>query len=126
MLSSKYSGNQAMALIALSRLRPLPQEAKKTLLSRTAGYSPLQKMEALVFALDDPDVRKIFLNYLESKNVQEQRDVTRTLSLAGVSNPQVTNVLRRLQQRSDLDEEVAASVKLVIDRVERKVPEQNR
>jgi hypothetical protein len=34
--------------------------------------------------------------------------------------------LRRLQRRGDLDEEVATHVKLAIDRIESKVPEQDK
>ena len=92
------------------------------ILSRVGSHDLRGRLETLVFALDDPDVLKVFLKSVESDDVEEQRVATKTLSWAGAFPTRVHDVLNRLQQRSDLDAKVAANIKTAIDRIENKVP----
>jgi hypothetical protein len=126
MVDDKDSGAQGFALLGLARLRPLSAEAKQVLFSRlTSGHdknvSGRKVLEILgTYAIDDPDVLRIFLKSAESQDVREQAKATEVLSrLTPIPAPAV-EVFRRLEKRNDLDEEVAANVRAAIDRLENK------
>lgn len=118
MAKSKHLGDHGLGLLALARLKPLPPEAKRIILSRTESLGVRSTLDALGFALDDPDVLNIFLKSILSDDVGVQRDATKRLSWTGTYPEPIRDVLRRLQQRKDLDEYVAEHVKAALDRIE--------
>jgi hypothetical protein len=122
MAKSKSPGDSGLGLIALARLKPLPLEAKNIILSRTKSTGLQSNAEILSFAIDDPDVMKRFLKSLESDNVDEQRAATKRLSWMGAYPAPIRDALRRLQQRKDLDEDVFTNVKAAIERIDNKLP----
>jgi hypothetical protein len=107
-----------LALIALARLNPRPPEAKRILLQRTPKFDRDERIEILAFALDDPDFLAIFAKSLESTEVYEQWRATKYLVHVGASAKPALQILHRLNQRTDLDKEVASNVKTAIDQIE--------
>ena len=107
MFSDWNEASRGVVLIALARLKPIPERAKAMLLS---GVEKVDLKSKLEIAIDNPDVLKVFLKYLDSDDVNEQRLVTQVLSQAGPSARPTLDALRRLQQRPDLDAEVARHI----------------
>ena len=108
------------ALIAMARLHPRPAEAKKALLARVGKLDSEETMGVFSYALDDPHFLAMFAKYLESTDVEEQRSAMRLLVHAGALAAPALDTLRGLQQRRNLDNEVAANVKAAIDKIEGK------
>jgi hypothetical protein len=105
---NKMLGN--IALLALARIKPLPPDANKILLTRGAGLDPKGRLEMWAFALDDPDVREAFLKYLDSENVEDQRLATLVLSQIQTPALPILGHLVQLRSRKDLDAQVAANL----------------
>jgi hypothetical protein len=126
MLDYKDKRAHGIALTALARLKPLPSAAKRLLLSRTGNYPLRERLEVLAFAIEDSDVLQTYARYLESNDIEEGRLATRMLSRIGPQAKPALELLQRLQQRSDLDEEVAANVKAAIDHIQKETPRQDR
>jgi len=105
-------------LIALARLSPRPAEAKRILLERAPAFDRDERVQILAFALDDPDFLAIFAKSLESTEAWEQRQAIKYLVHIGASAKPALEILYRLQQRPDLDKEVAAKVKTAINQIE--------
>ncbi len=106
------------ALLALARLSPRPAEAKRILLERSPNLDRDERMEILAFALDDPDFLAIFARSLESEDAYEQRRAIKYLVHVGPLAKPALEILYRLQQRPNLDKEVAANTKTAIVQIE--------
>jgi hypothetical protein len=115
MVDDKDERRQGAALIALARLKPLPSEAKRVLISRTAKTegktSGPEVLEILGFAIADLDLLRILLKSAAGNDVLGQRAAVRALSRADPMPKEVLDLFRRLLQRKDLDENVAPTVK---------------
>jgi hypothetical protein len=116
MLDGKNKRLGNIALLALARIKPLPPDANKILLSRGAGLDPKGRLEIWAFTLDDPDVREAFLKYLDSENVEDQRLATLVLSQTKAPAQPILDQLVRLRSRKDLDAQVAANLDKVFAR----------
>jgi len=110
MLDGKNKRLGNIALLALARIKPLPPDANKILLTRGAGLDPKGRLEMWAFALDDPDVREAFLKYLDSENVEDQRLATLVLSQIQTPAQPILGHLVQIRSRKDLDAQVAANL----------------
>lgn len=121
MAEYKDESAQGLAILALAKLKPIPPEAKQVLftrLNKIAGkISGPPVLSALTFAISDPDVLQAFVTSAESEDVDNQRIATQVLSSMSPIPRSAVNVFRRLQQRKDLDEQVAANVRAAADKM---------
>ena len=130
MLNYRDQRAQATALLALSRLRPLPEEAKRVLFSRLEKLggkaSGPETLSILAYAIQDSDVLQTFVKFAESADVNEQEIATETLSRLTPIPESAVEVFRRLRKRDDLDSRVEANVKAAIRRIDNRVPIENQ
>jgi hypothetical protein len=110
MLDGKNTHFRNIALLALARIKPLPPDANKILLSRGVALDPKGRLEMWSLALDDAEVREAFLKYLDSEHVEDQRLATLVLSQINVSPQPILDQLLRLKGLKDLDPQVAANL----------------
>ena len=128
MVDNKDQGAQYLALTALARLRPVPDKAKQVLFSRIAPIpdklSGVSMIRILFKAREDQEVLQRFVktlaDFAQSQNPNDQRPAIEALSQLGPLAQPALEALRRVQQRSGLNEETKASVQEAIHRIENK------
>ena len=118
LVDSKDERVQEIAMVALARLHPRPAEAKQTLISRLDKVHAGVRILVASYALDDPDFLAILTKFLEGTDPDEQRDAIRILAGSGGIAKPALPALRRLQQRKNLDPEVARNVNIAIGNIE--------
>ncbi|MEO8368839.1 MAG: hypothetical protein ABI806_06545 [Candidatus Solibacter sp.] len=126
MVESGHEGNRRIALLALARVKPLPAKAKGLILHHYPGEFPSARLGRFAFALEDADIQKEFVSFLDSDEVQDQQLAAKTLADVGPRARPALAALIRLQNRPGLDETVARNVKKAIDAIDRNRSELNR
>lgn len=130
MTSDKRVRLQGIALGALARLKPVPEEAKDIFRSRLTKQpdkaSGQEALEAMEPALWDSDILRMVSGAAEGPNSAEQRTAIRILARMNWLPPQVVELLRRVQARGDLDPMLADTIRVALDRASGTAPGKDR
>jgi hypothetical protein len=119
MLTSKNEGAAKLAMLGLARTRPLAPEAKAMLIEDAGWEKRAWRLVACAFNLDDADVLKAFLTYLENDDVQEQQQASKILADSGPMARPALDSLLRLQKRPGLDPNVSRNIEKAIEAINR-------
>jgi hypothetical protein len=127
MVDEKSAESQALGLLALTRMKPIPPRAKETLMARlvkmqgkvsgTTVIGPL-----MAYAFDDAEVPgaslKALVAALDGEDAEEHQLALQLLSKMGSHATSALGDLRRIARRAGLDEDLKSDLRRVIAMIE--------